>query len=73
MYSDGESKLLNVLVGRFRAFGIGHCVAVSLVPSSSGSRHTPLDTEDEGTTILPNAANLSPNTMLSHCQCLGVH
>jgi len=72
-YSKGKYKLQKVFVSRFRSFGIGHCVAVWQVPSSSGSRHTPLDTEDEGTTILPNTVNCSPNTMLSHCQCLSVH
>ena len=73
MSAESESKLPNVLVGRFIPFGIGRCVAVSLVPSSSGSRHTTLDPQDEGTTILPNTAHHSTNIMLSHCQCLRVH
>lgn len=68
MYIKGEPKFPNVLVGRFRSFGTRHCVAVWLVPLSSGSRHTPLDPEDEGTTLLPNTANHLPNTMLSHLQ-----
>jgi len=73
MSAESESKLPNVLVGRFIPFGIGRCVAVWLVPSSSGSRHTTLDPQDEGTTILPNTAHHSPNSILSHCQCLSVH
>jgi hypothetical protein len=68
MYVKGEPKLPNVLVGRFRSFGTRHCVAVWLVPSSSGSSHTQLDPEDEGITIVPNTGHHSPNTMLSHLQ-----
>ena len=68
MHVKGEPKLPNVLVGGFRSFGTRHCVIVWLVPSSSGSSHTPLDPEDEGNTILPNTTNHSPNTTLSHLQ-----
>ena len=74
IYTEGKSKLWNALVVRLRPLGTGQCVVgVWLVPSSSGSRHTPLDTGDEVTTILPNTTDHSPNTMLSRYQSLSFH
>ena len=57
----------------FRSFVIGHCFAVWPMPPSSESSHTPLDTEDEGTTFLPNTTIHSPSTVVSHYQCLSFH